>query len=42
VKIGASNDEFAVIEEGLKDEDEVYLTEPSSAMDAEINLISAS
>ncbi len=42
VKIGASNDEFAVIEEGLKEADEVFLTEPSSALETEITLLSAS
>lgn len=36
VRIGASNDEFAVIEEGLNADVEVFLTEPASAIDQEI------
>jgi len=36
VRIGARNDEFAVIEEGIKENDEVYLTEPASAVEQEI------
>lgn len=41
VKIGPSNDEFAVIEAGLEPDAEVFLTEPSSASEAEINRLSA-
>lgn len=36
VKITTSNDEFAVIEAGILENEEVYLTEPVSAKDAEI------
>lgn len=36
VKIGARNDEFAVIEAGLKADAEVFLTEPASAVDQDI------
>lgn len=36
VKIGARNDEFAVIEAGIAADEEVYLTEPASAVDQEI------
>lgn len=36
VKITTSNDEFAVIEAGILENEEVYLTEPASAKDAEI------
>lgn len=39
VMISTSNDEFAVIEAGLAEEEEVYLTEPASAQDAEIQAI---
>jgi HlyD family secretion protein len=42
VRIGASNDEYAVIEEGIKVEDEVFLTEPAAGIDAEIETLSAS
>jgi HlyD family secretion protein len=42
VKIGASNDEYAVIEAGLAEDQEVYLTEPASATDSEIEMINAS
>jgi HlyD family secretion protein len=42
VRIGASNDEYAVIEEGIEEEDEVFLTEPTAGIDAEINTLSAS
>jgi len=36
VSIGARNDEFAVIDRGLKADVEVFLTEPASAVDQEI------
>jgi len=39
VMISTSNDEFAVIEAGLAEKEEVYLTEPASAQDAEIQAI---
>ncbi len=39
VEIGARNDEFAVIERGLREEEEVYLTEPASALDAPIQAL---
>ena len=42
VRIGASNDEYAVIEEGIKVEDEVFLTEPAAGIDADIETLSAS
>lgn len=41
VRILTSNDEFAVIEAGLKENDEIYLTEPAAALESEIEAIAS-
>lgn len=42
VRIGARNDEFAVVEAGLEPDAEVFLTEPASAVEQEIQALSES
>jgi hypothetical protein len=41
VRIGARNDEYAVVEAGLEEGSEVFLTEPASAIEQEIESLSA-
>lgn len=36
VRLGPANDEFVIVEEGLKDKDEIYLTEPAAATKQEL------
>jgi multidrug efflux pump subunit AcrA (membrane-fusion protein) len=39
VQLGESNDEYVVVKGGLQENDEVYLSEPATAMDKKITLI---
>ena len=41
VKLGSANAEFVIIEEGLNEGDEVYLSEPEGARDRKIELLAA-
>ncbi len=41
VKLGAANAEYVIILEGLKDGDEVYLSEPESAREKELEVLAA-
>ncbi|HBF21259.1 MAG TPA: RND transporter, partial [Cryomorphaceae bacterium] len=42
VRLGVANDEFVIIEEGIQEGDEVYLSEPASARTQEIQTLTAS
>lgn len=41
IGLGAANDEYVIVETGLDENDEVYLTEPTSARNAEIKVLAS-